>query len=287
MTSVVADTARALYRPHRARILLTYGLTLLENAFNLLYPFATGLAINGLLAGRYDGLLLFGGLWLAHTAAGVARQRLDTRTFTRIYAEVATRVVLEQDRQGLPTSQIVARSALAREFVDFFERDIPMLITSLVGFFGSLIMLFVYDLPTGAACLLLLPPVALASRAYARRAAAFNTALNDELEREVDVLTHRRPAEVRHHFRLLARHRVRLSDAEAANWGVLELFVIALAAFVIVRAVSMPGAQAGTIYAIIAYLYSFAESLEGVPFLVQQLARLRDIGLRMRAGEPT
>jgi hypothetical protein len=39
--------------------------TLLENLFELLYPFATGVAINGLLSGSNSGLLLLVSVWLA------------------------------------------------------------------------------------------------------------------------------------------------------------------------------------------------------------------------------
>jgi hypothetical protein len=83
--ATTSEMLRSLFRANRRRILHTYALTVLENLFNLLYPFATGLAINGLLGGGFSGLALFAGIWLAHAATGVWRQRYDTRTFTRIY----------------------------------------------------------------------------------------------------------------------------------------------------------------------------------------------------------
>ena len=38
-------------RPFGGRIGLAYGLTMIETLFELLYPFAAGLAIDGLLSG--------------------------------------------------------------------------------------------------------------------------------------------------------------------------------------------------------------------------------------------
>jgi hypothetical protein len=279
--ATTSEMLRSLFRANRRRILHTYALTVLENLFNLLYPFATGLAINGLLGGDFSGLALFAGIWLAHAATGVWRQRYDTRTFTHIYRDLATRVVLGQRSRGVPASQIVARSALARELVNFLERDVPLGITALFGFFGSLVMLFLYDALTGLVCLALLAPLVVLNRAFARRALALNKGLNDQLEREVDVLTERRQAAVREHYGLLADWRVRLSDAEATTWGLLEVFIVGLVAFAIVRAVSLPNVEAGTIYSIVAYSWDFVASLGNVPFLVQQLARLRDIGDRV------
>jgi ABC-type multidrug transport system fused ATPase/permease subunit len=275
-------TLGRIFDRYRLPILLTYGLTLLENVFELLYPFATGVAINGLLNGDYSSLLLILSVWLAHLTSGTSRKVYDTYIFTRIYGDVATAVVLEQNARGVPTSQIVARSALSRELVDFFERDFPLIITTLIGFAGALVMLFLYDLRIGLYSLALLGPLFLINHLYARHSHGLNRTLNDELEREVDILTSRRAEGVREHYRLLADCRVRLSNAEAANWGVMELFVIALAGGVVIRAVALPDAQAGDIYAIISYLWSYVGSLDNVPFTVQQLSRLRDIGHRMQ-----
>mgnify|MGYP002135536863 CR=1 FL=1 len=46
------STLAAVLRAERRRIALTYGVTLLENLFYLLYPWTIGLAIDGLLAGK-------------------------------------------------------------------------------------------------------------------------------------------------------------------------------------------------------------------------------------------
>jgi hypothetical protein len=54
--ATAAGTA-AVFRAERWRIGLTYGVTLLENLFYLLYPWTIGLAIDGLLAGTDCGRL--------------------------------------------------------------------------------------------------------------------------------------------------------------------------------------------------------------------------------------
>lgn len=273
---------KRLFREHRWRISATYLLSLLENFFNLLYPFATGMAINGLLNDEYFGLGLFLGTWMLHLAVGVWRQRYDTRVFCDIYANLASNMVLSQHRAGVATTQIVARATLSREIVDFFERDIPLIITTLVSFLGAIIMLFFYDVQIGLACLVLVMPITYLSRSYARRTLNLNTQLNDQREREVEILESGDPKAIKKHYGLLTMWQVRLSDAEATNWGVLESAMIGLAAWVIYRAVNLDGAGAGTIYAIIAYLWNYISSLATVPFLVQQLSRLKDISHRVQ-----
>jgi ABC-type multidrug transport system fused ATPase/permease subunit len=272
---------QTIFGNYRGRILVTYIVTLAENLFELFYPSLTGLAVNGLLKHDFTGLELLLGVWFAHTATGVFRQSYDTRVFSSIYTDLATRTVSEQETMGVSTSQIVARSSLSREFVNFFERDIPATVNSVFGLLGALVLLFFYDVWSAVFCLMLLVPLAILNRRYSKRTLKLNTRLNDQLEREVTVLTRRMPSRVFGHYRLLAKWRIRLSDAEAMNWGVMELFSIALSAAVIIRISSLPHIAPGTIYAMLAYLWNFIASLNHVPALVQQLSRLKDIARRM------
>jgi len=275
---------QTIFGKYRRSIVVTYVVTLAENMFELCYPSLTGWAVNGLLKHDFTGLGLLLGVWLAHTVTGVFRQSYDTRVFTSIYTDLATRTVSEQETRGVTTSQIVARSSLSREFVNFFERDIPATVNSLFGLLGALVLLFFYDAWSAAFCLILLVPLAILNRRYSRRTLTLNRRLNDQLEREVTVLTRRMPSRVFGHYRLLAKWRISLSDAEAMNWGIMELFSIGLSAAVIIRVASLPHIEPGTIYAMLAYLWNFIASLNHVPELVQQLSRLKDIAQRMEQG---
>jgi ABC-type multidrug transport system fused ATPase/permease subunit len=272
---------QTIFGKYRRRIVGTYVVTLAENLFELAYPSLTGLAVNGLLKHDFAGLAMLLGVWLAHTATGVFRQSYDTRVFSSIYTDLATRTVSEQATKGVSTSQIVARSSLSREFVNFFERDVPATVNSLFGLLGALVLLFFYDAWSAVFCLMLLIPLAILNRQYSGRTLTLNRRLNNQLEREVTLLTQRRPSRVFGHYRVLAKWRIRLSDAEATNWGVMELFSIGLSAAVIMRIASLPHIEPGTIYAMLAYLWNFIASLNHVPALVQQMSRLKDIARRM------
>ncbi len=272
---------QTIFGNYRRSILATYTVTLLENLFELFYPSLTGLAVNGLLKHHLAGLGLLLGVWFAHTLTGVFRQRYDTRVFSSIYTDIASRTIVEQGTMGVSTSQIVARSSLSREFVTFFERDVPATVHSVFGLLGALVLLLFYDAWSAAFCLMLLIPLAILNRGYSRRTLALNRGLNNQLEREVNVLTRRNPSRVLGHYRLLGRWRIRLSDAEAKNWGIMEVFSIGLSAAVIIRVASLPHVEPGTIYAMLAYLWNFIASLDHVPTLVQQLSRLKDIARRM------
>lgn len=276
---------KAIFRQNRGRLSFTYSLILAENLARLSYPVVTGHAIDTLLAGRYDGLALFVVFWIARTGTGTWRRVYDTRTFTRIYAELAVQVVAGQHRARVPASKVIARSALSKAFVDFFERDTPLLVRTAVAVVGSLVMLFGYHTWLGVAGLCLGPPLLVVNAFNAKSSLRLNAALNNQLEQEVDVLAGggapSAPA-VREHYRALSHWRVRLSNLEAANFGVMELFILSFFAAALVLASRLPGAEAGTIFAVVTYVHTFIGGLDEVPSLVQQFSRLRDIGQRLR-----
>jgi ABC-type multidrug transport system fused ATPase/permease subunit len=176
---------------------------------------------------------------------------------------------------------VAARSALSREFVSFFERDVPLALQAVYSLTGALLLLLWYDVPLVFACLALLLPAWLLNQRYGRKTLWLSGRLHDQLEREVEVIERGRSAEVRNHYDLLAGFRVRLSDAEAINFSLMELFVLALMAAALLRSCMQPGATAGDIFAVFRYVLMFVTGLDAVPMLVQQVSRLRDIGRRM------
>jgi len=273
---------RALFAANRGRILLTYILFNGENLLRLAQPFVLGLAINDLLQGRTTGLLLFVVQHLAHLVVGSFRQMYDTRTFTGIYADLASRLVESQRASQVEVSRIAARSSLSREYVDFFERSVPIMIRGLYSVAGALVMVSFYDVGLIPICLGLLLPAIVANRIYGRYTLRLSKQLHDELENEVAVVERAQPEEIRRHYAATTGWRVRLSDAEALNFGAMELFVLAALVGALFRVASLPGIEPGDIFAIFRYLMMFLMGLDSVPQIVQQASRIRDIRNRLR-----
>jgi hypothetical protein len=278
-------TLRSLFTAYRWRLLFTYGLFNLENLVHLAQPLVLGLAINDLLHSSPRGVLLFVAQHVVYLLLSAGRRMYDTRAFSSIYTGLASRLVLEQ-RQQVGVSRVAARSALSRELVDFFEHDVPVVVHVLYSVFGALLMLVFYDWLLVPLCLTLLLPLVLFNSTYSRKTLFLNRQLNDQLEREVALISEGRPAEIHDHYRLLARWRIQLSDWEAYNFGLMELFVLGLMAASLVRCCALPGIDAGSIFAVFRYVLMFVMGLDKVPTLVQRATRLRDITRRMQSDGP-
>lgn len=224
-------------------------------------------------------------VWLVHLALSFVRQRVDTRVFMGLYADIATHIVGVQQAQGHGTSKVSARVEMVRDIVGFFEKEVPAMMHNAIAVIGSLAMLFVYDVDAGLIAMTVLLPMGLVNAWYWRRALRLNRALNNEIEREVDDIESGRVFRVRRHFGLLRRWRVRLSDTESWTWGITELATIAALVFILIDFTQSPAFSAGAIYAVLAYIYDYLEGLNQVPTVVNSVARLQDVRARLRVAD--
>ena len=281
-----AKTISALeaVRPFRGRIGVTYALNFLEDMMELSYPWATGLAIDGLLEGKWIEAAPIIIAWTLRMAIGTFRKMYDTRVYTSVYNAIVTETIIRQRNAGIETTGVAARSSMARDFVTFFERDVPIIATALIGIVGSAAILFYYDLIIGAVVTTLFLPVYLNNKRYSRRTFMLNTGLNNQLEREVGIIERIDRAELTQHFEDVRGWRVKLSDAEAWNWGTIEILSILAFIAVLARSTYLTNIETGDIFAILAYVWRIMEHLDHVPEVVQQLSRLRDIRKRIEAG---
>jgi hypothetical protein len=214
---------------------------------------------------------------------GLFRHVYDTRVFTLVYANLASDLIERQRAQGADAAHLAARVALSREIVDFLQVEVPAAAASVVRFIGAIAMLCVLNMWVGALAVLALLPVALFTTRFGSVSLRLNAALNDRLEREIGLVARDSDASVRRHFAHRVRFwRVRISDAEAKVWGGIEVVQIGLTlAALALLAREGSSATAGGIYAVVAYVWSYGQSVGELPGLVQKLSRLKDIASRL------
>lgn len=274
------STVAVRIREWRSQLAISYGLATVENVFELLYPFAIGLAVDGLLDYTWTGVVVFTAISLTHTAVSFTRQRYDVRSFAKLNESLAADLVEHQRDDGVDTSVIVGRVNLVREYVDFLESDIPLAITAAFSVFGSLVMLLFYDPMLGLVAALVAVPVALLNRRLMHRSRRAYRRLNDETEVGVKVIGTGTHEEVRRHFGILSRQWVRLSDAEAVSWSIVDVIAAALAIFTLWRTIDI-GADVGTIFATIAYVWAYLGGFDQLPAVLQRMSNLGDIRRRL------
>lgn len=279
------ETLKMLGRRHSRKLVLTFLLVIAENVTYLLYPLLAGFAINAILSGQVLHAVLYAGMVFTMWAIGAARRSVDTRTFARIYAELAVPVILTQRSENQSASTIAARVTLSREFVDFFEKHLPVLITSLASISGAAVMLLVIEFWTGIGCLLILLFFGFFLPGFTRKNEALFVRLNNRLEKEVGFVSTACAPSLAKHYGVLAGLRIKLSDREATGYLAIGTVVALLFASTIIYMTVTGPSDAGHIYSVMTYMWMFAMSLDDGPQLLEKYSQLRDIGRRVNTGQ--
>jgi ABC-type multidrug transport system fused ATPase/permease subunit len=273
---------KSLMLKHRSQLVLTYILFSLEMLGGLLRPFFLGMAINDLMKGRYEGLIILSVAHVITLSVGTLRHMYDTRTYSAIYVSLVTKFLSRRIYQK-DISKLSAHSTLAREFVDFLEFDLVYVIEAAYNLLGSLILMFFYDAKVVGLCLAVLVPVVLLSRLYGNKMKRLNKVKNDELEQQVDVISTGNTKELKKHYNNLRFWQIKISDQEAFNYGFMELLVMIVLGASLLLTYKTSGAAilAGNVVGIFFYVTNFAKGLETIPYTVQRLTSLSDITRRI------
>lgn len=275
---------KAIVLKHRYPLLLTNALFALEMLGPLLRPFFLGEAVNDLLRHRYRGLVWLGASQAVWLVVGTIRHRYDTRTYTAIYNSLVTRMLTKVKTAAV--SKLSAHANLAREAVDFLQFDVNYVIEAAYNLIGSLALLFFYEKKLVALCLAILVPVFFISYRYGRRVRSLNRSKNDELEKQVDAIGTRDKQTIETHFNRLRFWQIKISDREAANFGLMEalVLVVIVSSLLITVDDSAATVMAGDLIGIYNYILKFASGLDTIPYTVQRVASLRDILQRVELG---
>lgn len=283
-TPSASGTLQQLLYRHGKKLIWTFSLVLAENVLLITYPLFAGFAINAMIQGKRLTALSYALIVLCMWGVGAARRSVDTRTFSRIYAKLAVPVILSQRSDQQVHSTIAARVALSREFVDFFETHLPVLVTTIISIIGAALMLTVLEPLVGAVAVVMLAIFASFLPRFSRINNALYFRLNNRLEKEVGFVGAAKEYTLSRHYIMIACLRIRLSDREAWAYMTIGIASAILFGAAIIILTGRTGLHAGHIYSVMTYLWMFALSLDDAPQLVDQYSKLKDIGKRVNTG---
>lgn len=273
---------KGLIKKHRSQLLLTYALFCAEMLGALLRPFFLGEAINGLLKGSYNGLVVLCMVHICWSIIGTIRHMYDTRAYSAIYVSLVTKL-LSRRRHKSDISKLSAHSTLAREFIDFLEFDLVYIVEAAFNLVGSLVLLCFYDSSIVVMCLSILLPVVGISFFYGKKMKRLNKYKNDELEQQVDIISAGDKTALKKHYNNLRKWQIRISDQEALNFGFMEILVMLVigVSLLITYKISGTAILAGNLVGIYTYVLKFVSGLDTIPYTVQRLTSLSDITKRI------
>lgn len=271
-----------LIKEYRLKLFITYTLFSLEMLGSLLRPFFLGVAVNDLIKGTYHGLIILSVVHLCWLIIGTIRHMYDTRTFSSIYTSLVTRF-LSRRYGNTEISKLSAHSTLSRELVDFLEADLPYMIEAFYNIIGSLVLLYFYESSVVLICFAILLPVIVTSYFYGKKMNRLSQLKNDELEKQVSVISIGNKDSIQRHYNKLRNLQIKISDKEAWNFGMIEILVLIVIGCSLILSSKMFGTMvlAGNLIGIYNYILKFVSGLDTIPYAVQRFSLLKDIVKRI------
>ena len=275
-------TLKGIATEHNKKLILTFAFVLAENGLFLAYPIFAGFAINAIIQGNTLNALIYALFVLIAWLVGAIRRRVDTQVFANIYAKLAVNVIMNEKQNAKDDSAIIARVALSREFVNFFETHFPMLFTSVISIIGSAFMLIFVEPKVAVACFGVMVFFLIFLPRYVKKNDDLYLRLNNRLEKEAKVIGAFSKSTLDRHYGVVSKFRIAISNREAVSY-----FIIGISASVLflvaIMVLSSQQTNAGHIYSVMTYIWNFVISLDDSPRLIEEFSNLKDIGKRIDA----
>ena len=126
---------------------------LIENVAWIIEPTFFGSLLDALIdhfynkevVNYYTPLCIWIFIYMVNVLGGTMSRLFSGRVYSKMYADIATRVIISSKKQGHPASKILARAELAREYIVFFKERLPEVSWQIFATGGGVIALFFYD----------------------------------------------------------------------------------------------------------------------------------------------
>ena len=260
------------------RFSFTLFLVLAEAGLAILFPLVIGHAINGALAGTYEGALYLGGLGVLSLLIGAARRFFDSRFYARVFKKLGLEV---STNVKVSPSKKTARLNMLREVIEFLENSTPEIIGSIIGLAGTLIIVASLNAKIFFGCLVILVVVIIVYALTKNKTIRFNAAFNNETERQVDVVSKNEIPDLKNHLHNLMKWNIKLSDLETINFAVVWMAMMGFLVLSIIWAVGDGTTNYGKVFSLVMYVFQYIESVVTLPFFYQQWLRLKEISSRL------
>ncbi len=262
--------------PHTGVVNITMLLLLAENAVRVLQPLAIGLAVNNLLTRSSQGLIFLVGQHLTSMLLSRLRQMSVARQLNRVVvADVLQATTRNSVASGLHPVTFEASHLRKRQHA--IESALPETVHIATSLCGALLLLSWYDWTLVPLCLVLVIPAVLLNTAVGRRSQLLGREFQHTEEHQAEVLSSGDARAIRLHFERVNQLRLRMVDADATSFCLMQMFVLGLLATTLIHfcfnATSLPG----DILAVVLYVLMYATALSGKPILIRHITTLRSV----------
>jgi ABC-type multidrug transport system fused ATPase/permease subunit len=282
----------ALLVRFRKGISVAIGLVIIEHVAWIIEPAVFGKVIDALIE-RASGqtvnlretlqpLFIWVGVFMINSGTGVIRRIVDQRIYLTMFTQLATDISSVAVEKKFRPSKTAALAQLSEQYTTFFQYRIPEIIEQIIQIGGTVIALAIFDWRLSLTCLTIVFPLLLINRIYIKRVGAIQKDVHDTYEDTYDIFSKQKPEEVRAYYKKSANLKQKIANWGALNFGVMRVMLLGIFLVVLYISIDLDDFTTGSIYSIVAYIWTFITSSEYLPELMESWTSLKDISRRLK-----
>jgi ABC-type multidrug transport system fused ATPase/permease subunit len=290
-------TLLELIKRYKKGFTFVAALIIIENLAWIVEPSIFGKVIDALIEKVSSGvhasgfmqtlpLFIWIGVYIINSGSGILRRFFEPKIFRNMYVDIVTSIVTHSKENKFDISKTAGRAQLSEEYISFFQYRLPEAVEQCISILGAVIALSTYDYRIFLTCILVAGPLAVAARIYNNKVSMLQKELHDNFEFAYDTIANKEVHEIKKFYSGMAGLHQRIAAWGSFNFGFMRFILLLVFIAVLFISIDMDDFTTGTIYSIVAYLWTFLTSIEYIPDLMENWLSLRDISARLSEASP-
>ena len=272
---------RIMFRDNWKSILFSYSLFAINSILMVVYPKVLGESIDHLIAKDYSYVWHLVSTFVAIMFFGYVSRIYDTKVFSKIYRRFASIETNNQIENDVETTKINGRLTLMRYIVQFFERDMLIVLQTIIGLVGAIYFLSLVSLTIVGFLIITSVLILGATFYYSPKIAKVTSQYNDLSEDQTEVIGTRNLSAINNLLRRGQHLSLKLSgiDAKFSIWiqGIVYGSVTALLTYYVMY----NNVSVGSVFSTYRYMFDFCNSLLGIPTIITSYINIKDVIKRL------
>lgn len=266
---------------------------LVENVSFIIEPTFFGKLLDALIDHFYDHekidyfspLVIWIIVYLINVVGGTLHRFFNGSIYSKMYASIATEVVIESKYREDQFSKMLVRAELVKEYIAFFKERLPEVMWQLTATAGAMIAIFFYDYRIALVCLAVIIPIGYINNLNRRKVTFLQKDIHDNQEELFHLIESRDTSKISQFYLNTISPKTSIAKWNAFGYGSVKVLLVIIFIAVLFICVDVDKFTTGRIYAIVAYLWTFIASTDYLPELMESIASVKDLNTRFSEDE--
>jgi ABC-type multidrug transport system fused ATPase/permease subunit len=219
-------------------------------------------------------------VYMINVLGGSVHRLFNGSIYSKMYADVATNVIIESESRGENYSKMLARAELVKEYIQFLKERLPEAMWQLSATVGAIIALFFYDYRIALVCLAVIGPIAFINNLSRKHVTILQKDLHDNQEELFKLIETRETSQIHMFYKRSILPKTKIARWNAFGYSTVKIMLIIIFIAVLFICVDVDKFTTGKIYSIVAYLWTFIAQTDYLPDLMESLGSVKDLNTR-------